>query len=63
MLRRRSREPAKRWSALALFGMLASQACDVIFQSRRPMSDATVLRLRSQKKKRLLARRRNEVQG
>jgi len=63
MLCRRPDEPVKRWSALALWGMLAANVADVIFLPRLPFNEAQVIRHRSQKKKRLLARRRNQVQG
>jgi hypothetical protein len=63
MIRRRPGEPVKKWSALALFGMMAASAADVIFLPRLPFNEAQVIRHRSQKKKRLIARRRNQVQG
>ena len=63
MLRRRPGEPVKKWSALALWGMLAANAAEVIFLPRAPIHDAQIIRHRSQKKKRLIARRRNQVQG
>jgi hypothetical protein len=59
------RSTKKRWSALAIYGAIAAQMCDVFFegQSGLTFADVDVIRKRSQKKRLLIARQRNQVQG